>query len=284
MPNNEVKEYQVGTSTIPLVDTSKVNQGTVAIESSRAMVEAQGKLLLAKQFPRNYTQSYTKAIEACQRKGFAESAFYSYPRGKETVTGVTIRFAEELARCYGNMDYGIKELSHEDGRSEMQAYAWDLETNTISSQNFTVEHIRETRYGNNKLTSQRDIYEKTANDGARRLRSRILAILPPDLIENCINECKKTLRGEESLPLSDRVRTLVAYFSKKGVTQEMIEKRLNHKVETMTSDELVEYTGIYNGLIHKETTVSDWFEQPKTASQISELMKEEEENEKKGDK
>ena len=199
------------------------------------MVEAQGKLLLAKQFPRNYTQSYTKAIEACQRKGFAKSAFYSYPRGKETVTGVTIRFAEELARCYGNMDYGIKELSHEDGRSEMQAYAWDLETNTISSQNFTVEHIRETRY-------------------------------------------------EESLPLSDRVRTLVAYFSKKGVTQEMIEKRLNHKVETMTSDELVEYTGIYNGLIHKETTVSDWFEQPKTASQISELMKEEEENEKKGDK
>ena len=267
MSNNELKEYQVGTTTMPLADMSKINQGTVAIESSRAMVEAQGKLLLAKQFPRNYTQSYTKAIEACQRKGFAESAFYSYPRGKETVTGVTIRFAEELARCYGNMDYG-----------------WDLETNTISSQNFTVEHIRETRYGNNKLTSQRDIYEKTANDGARRLRSRILAILPPDLIENCINECKKTLRGEESLPLSDRVRTLVAYFSKKGVTQEMIEKRLNHKVETMTSDELVEYTGIYNGLIHKETTVSDWFEQPKTASQISELMKEEEEKEKKGDK
>ena len=175
MSNNELKEYQVGTAAMPLADMSKINQGTVAIESSRAMVEAQGKLLLAKQFPRNYTQSYTKAIEACQRKGFAESAFYSYPRGKETVTGVTIRFAEELARCYGNMDYGIKELSHEDGRSEMQAYAWDLETNTISSQNFTVEHIRETRYGNNKLTSQRDIYEKTANDGARRLRSRILA-------------------------------------------------------------------------------------------------------------
>ena len=131
MSNNELKEYQVGTAAMPLADMSKINQGTVAIESSRAMVEAQGKLLLAKQFPRNYTQSYTKAIEACQRKGFAESAFYSYPRGKETVTGVTIRFAEELARCYGNMDYGIKELSHEDGRSEMQAYAWDLETNTI---------------------------------------------------------------------------------------------------------------------------------------------------------
>ena len=121
---------------------SKINQGTVAIETSRAITEAQGKLLLAKQFPRDYTHAYAKAMEACQRKGFAEKAFYSFPRGKETVTGVTIRFAEVLAACYGNMDYGIKELSHEEGRSEMQAYAWDLETNTVSTQKFTDEHIR----------------------------------------------------------------------------------------------------------------------------------------------
>ena len=31
MSNNEVKEYQVGVPTIPLADTSKINQGTVAI-------------------------------------------------------------------------------------------------------------------------------------------------------------------------------------------------------------------------------------------------------------
>ena len=223
-----------------------VNQGTVAIESSRAITEAQGKLLLAKHFPRDYTHAYAKAMEACQRKGFAEKAFYSFPRGKETVTGVTIRFAEVLAACYGNVDYGIKELSHEEGRSEMQAYAWDLETNTVSSQNFTVEHVRETKFGNNKLTSQRDIYEKTANDGARRMRSRILAILPPDMIEDCIAECKKTLSGGNSVPLADRIKQLVVYFQKKGVTQEMLEKRLNHKVEAMSPEEVSDYIGIYN--------------------------------------
>lgn len=261
-----------------------VSQGTVAIESSRAITEAQGKLLLAKHFPRDYTHAYAKAMEACQRKGFAEKAFYSFPRGKETVTGVTIRFAEVLAACYGNVDYGIKELSHKEGRSEMQAYAWDLETNTVSSQNFTVEHVRETKFGNNKLTSQRDIYEKTANDGARRMRSRILAILPPDMIEDCITECKKTLSGGNSVPLADRIKQLVVYFQKKGVTQEMLEKRLNHKVEAMSPEEVSDYIGIYNGINQKETTVSDWFEQPKTASQISELMKAEEEEKEKGDK
>ena len=260
----------------PVQQFDKLNQGTVAVEISRAMTEAQGKLFLAKQFPRNYMSCYDNAIKACQRKGFAEKAFFSYPRGSQTVTGVTIRFAEEMARCYGNLDYGIKELSHDEGKSEMQAYCWDLETNTISSQNFTVEHIREANGRSSKLTSQRDIYERTANDGARRLRSRILAILPPDLIEDCILECKKTLAGKNETPLIDKIKKMVTGFSKIGVSKEMLEKRLNHTVETVNSDELLEYIGIYNGLKNKETTISDWFEQTKTASQLTELLQQEE--------
>lgn len=281
MSENELREYQ-GTNTSVPISFSSINQGTVAVEASRAISEAQGKLMLAKQFPRNYTTCYANAIQACQRKGFAEKAFFSYPRAGQTVTGVTIRFAEELCRCYTNVDYGIKELSHEDGRSEMQAYCWDLETNTISSQNFTVEHILETKSGNRKLTSQRDIYERTANDGARRLRSRILAILPPDLVEDCILECKKTLAGQNDIPLIDKIKNMVTGFAKVGVTKEMLEKRLGHTLESANADELVEYVGIYNGLKQKETTISDWFEQPKTASQMTELLKEAEKDNKKG--
>ena len=277
----EEKLNEISVNDNGITPFNNINQGTVAVESSRAITEAQGKLLLAKQFKRNYTDCYAMAIQACQRKGFAEKAFYSYPRGGQTVTGVTIRFAEEMARCYGNVDYGIKELSHDKGKSEMQAYAWDLETNTMSTQNFTVEHIRETKSANQVLTSQRDIYEKTANDGARRLRSRILAILPPDLIEDCIEECKKTLAGSNDKPIADKIKTMVVYFNKIGVSKEMLEKRLKHTVESITQDELVEYQGIYNGLKSKETTVSDWFEQPKTANQITELLKAETEKDDK---
>ena len=45
-----------------------INQGTVAVESSRAIAEAQGKLILAKKFPRDEVQAYARAIQACQRK------------------------------------------------------------------------------------------------------------------------------------------------------------------------------------------------------------------------
>ena len=252
--------------------TEKINQGTVAIEASRAVAEAQGKLLIAKKFPRNETEAFAKAIQSCQRPGLASKAFYSFPRGKETVTGVTIRFAEELARCYGNLDYGIKELSNSNGQSEMQAYCWDLETNTMSLQNFTNKHIRESKYGNTELKSQRDIYELNANMGARRLRSRILAILPPDLVEECIQECRRTLAGDNSTPIIDRINKMVVAFQKIGVSKEQLEKRLNHTVESVTEEELVELTGIYNGIRTKETKVSEWFEQPKTANKLTEVI------------
>lgn len=276
---NEKKEVvvQAGNS----LPTEKINQGTVAIEASRAVAEAQGKLLIAKKFPRNETEAFAKAIQSCQRPGLASKAFYSYPRGKETVTGVTIRFAEELARCYGNLDYGIKELSNSDGQSEMQAYCWDLETNTMSLQNFTNKHIRESKYGNTELKSQRDIYELNANMGARRLRSRILAILPPDLVEECIQECRRTLAGDNSTPIIDRINKMVVAFQKIGVSKEQLEKRLNHTVESVTEEELVELTGIYNGIRTKETKVSEWFEQPKTANKLTEVINAEIEEEEK---
>ena len=154
----------------------------------------------------------------------------------------------------------------------MQAYCWDLETNTMSLQNFTNKHIRESKYGNTELKSQRDIYELNANMGARRLRSRILAILPPDLVEACIQECKKTLAGDNTNPFIDKVNNMVVAFQKLGVSKEQLEKRLNHTVESITEQELLEMIGIFNGIKNKETKVSEWFEQPRTASALTEAI------------
>ena len=256
-----------------MAQMDKINQGTIAIEASRAIAEAQGKLVIAKRFPRDEVQSYAKAMEACQRPTMAAKAFYSFPRGGQTVEGPTIRFAEELARCWGNIDYGIKELSQDDGKSEMQAYAWDLETNAQSVQNFTNPHQREQGRKMVTLTSQRDIYENNANMATRRLRSRILAILPAWFVEDAIAECKKTLAGQNDTPLIDRVKKMVVQFAKLGVTQEMIEKRLKRKVDTMTSDDFVEYVGIYNAVKGGESKIADWFDAQKEASDLTEALK-----------
>ena len=256
-----------------MAQMDKINQGTVAIEASRAIAEAQGKLVIAKRFPRNEVEAYAKAMEACQRPTMAAKAFYSFPRGGQTVEGPTIRFAEELARCWGNIDYGIKELSQDDGKSEMQAYAWDLETNAQSVQNFTNPHQREQGKKMVKLTSQRDIYENNANMATRRLRSRILAILPSWFVEDAIEECKKTLAGRNDTPLIDRVKKMVVAFAKIGVTQEQIEKRLKKKIDTMNADDFVEYTGIYNAIKQGESKIADWFESEPIANDLTNELK-----------
>lgn len=258
-----------------MAQMDNINQGTVAIEASRAIAEAQGKLVIAKRFPRNEIAAYAKAMEACQRPTMAAKAFYSFPRGGQTVEGPTIRFAEELARCWGNIDYGIKELSQDDGKSEMQAYAWDLETNAQSVQNFTNPHQREKTDKRTRttvmenLTSQRDIYENNANMATRRLRSRILAILPSWFVEDAIAECKKTLCGKNDTPLIDRVKNMVVQFAKMGVTQEQIEQRLKKKIETMNADDFVEFVGIYNAIKQGESKIADWFDTEKVASELT---------------
>lgn len=283
MDENKMVEYENGAlsaQSLPnmprngiMAQMDNINQGTVAIEASRAIAEAQGKLVIAKRFPRDEIASYAKAIQACSRPAMAAKAFYSFPRSGGKVEGPTIRFAEELARCWGNLDYGIKELSQDDGKSEMQAYCWDLETNAQSVQNFTNPHAREVSGKMKELTSQRDIYENNANMATRRLRARILAILPAWYVEDCIEQCKKTLAGNSEEPLVDRVKKMVLAFSKLGVTQEQIETRLGRKVDTMTPDDLVDFIGIYNAIKQGESRAAEWFDAPATASDLTAALK-----------
>lgn len=69
MDNTETKDVSLPESNMPM---NNINQGTVAIESSRAVAEAQGKLIIAKRFPRNETDAFAKAMQACQRIEFAK--------------------------------------------------------------------------------------------------------------------------------------------------------------------------------------------------------------------
>lgn len=242
-----------------------LNAGTVEIESSRAVAEAQGKLLIAKKFPRNEADAYAKIMQACGRKALAEQALYAYPKGGQTVSGVSIRFAEEVARLWGNIDYGIRELSQKDGISEMEAYCWDMQTNVSSSQRFTIAHERHTNKGVTKLTDPRDVYELTANMGARRLRARILAVLPADLVDAAEQAIRNTLAGNASESIEDRIRKMLTAFAKFGVTKELIEKRAGKQITEFFPEDVVELGTIFTSIKDGMSKAGDWFGVKETA-------------------
>lgn len=235
-----------------------ISAGAVAIETGRGIAEVQGRMVLSKQFPRDSAMAYTKTMTACLRIGLAKEAIYKYSRGG-TVEGPSIRLAEEMARCWGNIEYGLNELSRRAGESEMEAFAWDLETNVRSSQRFTVRHIRDKSDGGKTLDTERDIYEITANMGARRMRSRILAILPPELTRDAVARCKETVRSGGGEPLEDRIKKMVAAFGNRGVTPEMIVDYVEHPIDRITPDEIVDLAAIHQSLKDNQSKVRDWF-------------------------
>lgn len=230
---------------------SRTVAGVVAIESERAIAEAQGKLVLAKRFPRDQFTAFEAMRAACMRPGLADEAFYEYPRGGKQVRGASIRLAEELARCWGNIEYGMKELSNDSEKhlTEMQAFAWDLETNVLTTQQFTVRHIRDRADGGKELTDQRDIYEIGANMGSRRMRARILAVLPADFVDAAVQICTATiLKNEANTPAADRAKKLIAHFATHGVTLLYLENFLGHSLSSITDDDFVKLRGIANAL------------------------------------
>jgi hypothetical protein len=232
-----------------------VGEGLVQIEQSRAVAEVQASYVIAKKFPRNQAECYASIIDACKRPFLAEQAMYAYPRGGTLVTGPSIRLAETMAQCWGNLDCGVREVSQGNGVSVAEAYAIDLQTNTRVTKIFHVPHVRDTKKGKVKLTDARDIYEMVANQGARRLRACILGILPGDVVEAAVERCKKTLESSE-VPLTERVRKMVILFDELGIKVEHLEKRLGHNLDAVIAQELVTLTSIYkslkDGMAHRE--------------------------------
>jgi hypothetical protein len=168
--------------------------------------------------------------------------------------------AEMMAQNWGNIDSGVIELEQNSRESTMMAYAWDLETNSRQTKIFHVPHSRHTKKGVKKLEDPRDIYEATANQGARRLRACILAIIPGDIQDAAVEACTKTLAGGSDVPLSDRVRNMVSAFSALNVSAAMIEKRLGHILDVTSEHELVTLRGIYTSIKDNQSDASKFFE------------------------
>lgn len=242
-----------------LIKQKTVSGALVNAAASREIAEVQGAMQVAKMFPRDQQAAVDQIVAACKRKGLAETAQYSYAKGGQDITGPSIRLAETIARCWGNIHFGVRELESRDGQSVVEAYAIDLETNTRSSKTFSVSHTRHTKTTSYTLTDPREIYEMTANNGARRLRACLLALIPGDIVDIAIETCEATLKcGDE--PLADRTKTMLAKFSEIGVSKSMIEAKIQRKVEAITSAQYAKLGKTYVAIKDGMTTVAKEFE------------------------
>jgi hypothetical protein len=221
-----------------------------AIEQSRAVAEVHAAIVVAQQCPRSLQAALNAMRESCAQKGLAERAFYRYPRGNGTVTGESVHLARELARCWGNIQYGIAELRRDDegGYSEIQAFAWDVEP----------------------LVQLRDIYENNANNGARRLRQAIFSVLPPWFIEEAKDICSKTLADGGGKSRAQRIADAIKSFEGLGVTADQVEQKLGRERDRWTDHDLAQLAVTFRSLQRGEVTRDEEFPPPRvTADEIA---------------
>jgi len=178
--------------------------------------------------------------------------------------------AEALASAYGNMKYGLSELAqyrNAKGQieyAEAEAFCIDYESNTMTTQRFRVQAQREAAGQLVQLTTPRDIYEKIANEGMRRVRARILALVPADLVSAALERVRDTLTGvDKEMPLAMKVGNIVKQFGKLGVSVAHIERRLGHEMGLCLPEEYAELVEIHNSIKDGINSPSEYFDVPK---------------------
>ncbi len=226
------------------------------IEQARAVAEVAAAIQVAQSFPRSPEVVREQMRALCTSYAVAQEAFYEVPnRG----SGMSVHLARELARIYGNVDYGVRELSRTDGHSEMQAWAWDQETNTRNTRSFIQPHAKSTRQGRKELTDLNDIYLSNQNTGAKAVRECIFAILPGWLKAEAGKLLGETLQRGEGVPLADRIAEAVQAFGSRNITPVQLERHIGRSQASWREEDVATLQRVWASITRDGMPATEFF-------------------------
>lgn len=237
----------------------RATSGVIAIEQQRAIAQQVGAMMAARQCPRNRLRAMDDILVDCQDPALAEEAEYEFARGGSSVSGPSIRLLETVARRWGNMETGVRELSRADGSSSIEAYAIDYETGYSDKKQFTVRHWRDTKKGGYPVTDERDIYELVANMGARRKRACMEAVIPKLVVDAAVNQCRETLKANIEIT-QEAIDKMVERFARWGVNKAMIEAKIQRHVDSIAPAQFMMMRRINTSLKDGMSTIAEWFD------------------------
>lgn len=232
-----------------------------ATEETKEIAEVQAKMILARNFPRDPDACMEMIRFECQNRELAEMAIYEFPRGDSVVRGASIRLVECVARHWGNIISGIKELGGDGRKSTVKAYCWDMQSNFYDEKIFDVEYIRNTRKGSYEVTDTRDKYEMMANMAARRKRACMQAVIPQFVIEQAMKECTATLEKDiNETNIEETKNKMLAAFGKYGdwITTEHLAGVCGKEWDKLGAKDIVKLRNLFNA-------IKDGFVKPESA-------------------
>lgn len=180
------------------------------------------QITTAKAYPRNEKAAIEKAITmATSSQSIAESCIYCLVRkgknGKNEIKGESIRLAEIMASCWGNIHAATRIIGNDGKFITAQGVAWDLENNNRQS----AETKRRITTSDGKTYSE-DMQMVTGNAAAAiALRNAIFKVVPKAYVDLVYQAAVKHAIGDQKT-FESRRREIFNRFNKMGIENERI--------------------------------------------------------------
>jgi hypothetical protein len=250
--------------------------GALAV-AEREKQEIQSAIAIAKRFPRNEKEAYTRAMKAMDRPRAAELARYVFPRGNKNITGPSVALAREIAKRWGNIRSGFRVVEITADFVHLKGYAHDLETNAYFEIEDRFERLvqRKVYEGSRGVTKwvspdERDLRELINRRGALCERNCVLKAIPSDVIEDCLDAASETLRKLADKELGtnreETIRKLCLSFDRIGVSVSDLEDWLGNTVDQIDELQLGDLRGIFASIKDGQIRISDVFNAKKQDS------------------
>jgi len=236
-------------------ETSLVRPEVGALEAiSRSEVYMQ--LEAAHRYPRSVTKSVKDARALVTASvEVAAACLYELPRDGKSIVGPSVRLAEILAGCWGNLHLGARVIDDSGDSAIAQAVAWDLEKNV----RITIEASRGllTKYGKRFSDDMVRVTGMAAISVA--FRNAVFRIVPRTYVNFLYEEAKACAVGDAKT-FAERRDGWLSTLGKMGVTHERALSRLGLTSPTdMTGDQLATLIGLHNAVRQGDTTIDEAF-------------------------
>jgi hypothetical protein len=237
---------------------------SVAVAAS-ARAEVESSYVMAMKNPRHEETARTMILASCRNPGFALKARFRKPMGSKEVNGrwepqfvvgPSIRFAEEMLRCWKNVLVQQNAIYDDAVKRIVRVTVRDLESNTAYSKEITLEKTVERHNAKDRevlgrrinssnkevfivRTTEDELNIKEAALASKVIRNNGLRLIPQHIQDEAMLEVEKVIRDKAAKDPEGERRAILDGFAKRGITPLEIERYMGGPSAQFTSDDLL---------------------------------------------
>lgn len=220
-----------------------------------AKAEIDTMITTAKAYPRTVSKCIEEAVAlATINEEVAASCIFALPRkdkdgNKVEVKGESIRLAEIMLACWGNMHAATRIVEVGEKHITTEGVCWDLEKNNKVSQQDKISIWFGEKGGKGGYRANNDMQIMLSKaSSAKSFRNAVFKVIPKTFVQMVYQECVKKAVGDTKT-LNSKITNVVGKLVKMGLNKEEMMEFFGHKtLNDFTADDYASLIGIGTAL------------------------------------